>query len=250
MTSLLQKGIAAARNGNHTSAKEYLVQVLQQDPRNEQAWLWLSEVVDTLGEQIQCIEQVLKLNPDNDIAKRALQKLKAQPRTKTGPLNPAAVSQVNQAAVMPIVQTSAGIAGYPQQITNGAIHAAATRVMPAITLEERRPYRLDELHAAPRIEPLTAVATTNLPSMPLPDMPMPQQNGVAKASLSRQVKRATAVQSAAQIAPQPSSKPASTMMQPVSAEGPLPLLPMLIFGALSVTAVGGLLMIMLLIAFT
>ena len=64
MATLLERGIAAARNGNHAEAKALLTQVLQQNNRNEQAWLWLSEAVDTVGEQITCIEQVLSINPN------------------------------------------------------------------------------------------------------------------------------------------------------------------------------------------
>jgi hypothetical protein len=74
---LLQQGMAAARAGRTGEARQFFVQVLQQDPRNETAWLWLSGVVETREDRIRCLQQVLTINPENQLAAKGLQALGA-----------------------------------------------------------------------------------------------------------------------------------------------------------------------------
>jgi hypothetical protein len=51
------------------------MQAVRLDPKNEQAWLWLSGFVDTAEKRRQCFERVLALNPDNEVARWGLAKL-------------------------------------------------------------------------------------------------------------------------------------------------------------------------------
>ena len=44
---VLKQGIAALNAGRRMEARNLLTQVVQQDDRNEMAWLWLSGAVDT-----------------------------------------------------------------------------------------------------------------------------------------------------------------------------------------------------------
>lgn len=70
---LLQQGIAAAKAGQKEEARQVLMQVVDLDERNEQAWLWLSGVVETVEDRRVCLENVLALNPDNAHARTGLQ---------------------------------------------------------------------------------------------------------------------------------------------------------------------------------
>ena len=72
-TELLQKGIALAKAGRREEARNILLQVVEQDERNESAWLWISGVVDTDDDKAIALENVLTLNPNNEWAKRGLQ---------------------------------------------------------------------------------------------------------------------------------------------------------------------------------
>jgi tetratricopeptide (TPR) repeat protein len=65
ITELLQQGIAAARDKRKQEAYQLLLQVTELDERNEQAWLWLSGVVDSFEDRRVCIENVLAINPEN-----------------------------------------------------------------------------------------------------------------------------------------------------------------------------------------
>lgn len=69
----------AAKSGEKDKARRLLEQVIEADPANETAWLWLSAVVDTKAEKIKCLETALKLNPTNQEAKMALGWLRAGP---------------------------------------------------------------------------------------------------------------------------------------------------------------------------
>jgi hypothetical protein len=72
---LLQTGIDAARRGNRMVARRILQQVLEQDPNNELAWIWLASVAETTGQRRDYLERVLAINPNNERAKQALERL-------------------------------------------------------------------------------------------------------------------------------------------------------------------------------
>lgn len=73
----LRGGIEAAKADEKDKARRLLEQVVEADQINETAWLWLSAVVDTRAERIECLETALKLNPANQDAKMALEWLRS-----------------------------------------------------------------------------------------------------------------------------------------------------------------------------
>ena len=77
-THLLRQGIAAAKRGQKEQARQLLMQAVELDERNETAWLWLSGVMDDVGDQFVCLENVLTINPNNSAAERGLQHLRAR----------------------------------------------------------------------------------------------------------------------------------------------------------------------------
>lgn len=77
--AVLDEAIAAARSGDRTKAKDKLTRYLRYDQKNEHAWLWMSAVVESDRERIFCLNNVLKLNPNNKTAKRGLALLGALP---------------------------------------------------------------------------------------------------------------------------------------------------------------------------
>lgn len=81
--SLLNEGIQAARAGDRRVARDVLEQVVEQDQGNEKAWFWLASVVDTDDERRMCLRTVLKINPNNDKARAALEKIEARLTAKS-----------------------------------------------------------------------------------------------------------------------------------------------------------------------
>ncbi len=78
VAELLRRGIAAAKAGNSKEAESLLMQVVDLDERNEQAWLWLSGLVESMDDRRTCLENVLALNPTNTHAKAGLRWLAQQ----------------------------------------------------------------------------------------------------------------------------------------------------------------------------
>src|SRR3954451_21783894 len=62
----------AATAGQKDMAREYLGRAVQLDPRNEDAWLWLSGVANNLPMMKMCLERVLALNPHNTQAQEGM----------------------------------------------------------------------------------------------------------------------------------------------------------------------------------
>src|ERR671931_800919 len=91
--TLLQQGIAAARAGRREEALALLMQVVEADERNEQAWLWLAGVIDDPEDMRTCLENVLDLNPGNVKAQQGLAWIEARYGPRAQPIpQPAAAS--------------------------------------------------------------------------------------------------------------------------------------------------------------
>jgi Tol biopolymer transport system component len=73
----LRLGIEAARRGDKVTASRLLRQVVDANPNNEVAWMWLASALDNLGERRQALEQALRINPANARAQQALDQLNA-----------------------------------------------------------------------------------------------------------------------------------------------------------------------------
>ncbi len=82
MGELTEQGIAALKAGNREEAHRLLRQAVKDQPDDAQAWLWLSGAVTVNEQRIACLQQVLRISPENQAAARGLEKLlsRVQPR--------------------------------------------------------------------------------------------------------------------------------------------------------------------------
>lgn len=76
---ILIQAMTAKQSGDFTLAKQLLSQALIQNPRNEGAWMLMSEVVDDVKLKRNCLERVLSINPRNEAARLTLSKLNTSP---------------------------------------------------------------------------------------------------------------------------------------------------------------------------
>ncbi len=83
--AMVREAKRAIRAGNKSEAQALLLKATELDQSNEQAWMWLSAVVETVEDQMICLENVLQINPSNADAKRGLDLL----RKKAPPPPPA-----------------------------------------------------------------------------------------------------------------------------------------------------------------
>lgn len=73
---LLRRGVDAAHAGQKAEAREIFMQVVELDPRNEMAWMWLSGLMDDLEDRIVACENVLTINPENHKTQLYMEDLK------------------------------------------------------------------------------------------------------------------------------------------------------------------------------
>lgn len=69
---LLLEAQTAIGSHDKKKAREILRRLIKADPRNTEYWVWLSVSVDTPREIIYCLQEVLKLDPENRIARKGL----------------------------------------------------------------------------------------------------------------------------------------------------------------------------------
>jgi hypothetical protein len=60
------------KNGRLDQARDTLMQYLMKNPSSEQAWLLMSYVLSDPAKQKDCLERVLKINPNNTVAQSKL----------------------------------------------------------------------------------------------------------------------------------------------------------------------------------
>lgn len=172
MATSLELAITAIRSGRKEEGRQLLNLLIQQNPNNEMAWLWMSSVVHTDEQRARCLYHVLAINPDNELARRGLQILgivvsdsrpvrvprdsqpipvqRPQPETATPwPVPPTAPAR-NPLDTQPLPQAVQPAATAETTVPNGSTPP-----------EERRPFRLDpktitqELPFVPVREPFT-----------------------------------------------------------------------------------------------
>jgi hypothetical protein len=69
MASALQQGIAAAKAGRKSEARQLLLEATTSTGTAENAWLWLSGVVERDEERLFCLDNALQINPNNEPAR-------------------------------------------------------------------------------------------------------------------------------------------------------------------------------------
>lgn len=72
---LLQMAILSAKRGDKRAARLMFEQVLKQDQNNERAMMWLAKIADAKNERHEWLTRVLRVNPNNDIARDALKRM-------------------------------------------------------------------------------------------------------------------------------------------------------------------------------
>ncbi|MCD6402033.1 MAG: tetratricopeptide repeat protein, partial [Anaerolineales bacterium] len=76
---ILKRAKEAINQGKKEQARELLMRLLKSDKNNPEYWLWMSSAVETPREQIYCLKNVLKLEPNNPSAKQGLKLLGETP---------------------------------------------------------------------------------------------------------------------------------------------------------------------------
>jgi hypothetical protein len=81
----LYRAVNAIKDKDFYTARGILAAILKQDPKNEQAWLFLTLCMEDPQQKRDCLQQVLAINPHNEPALRAQARLSATANSSTSP---------------------------------------------------------------------------------------------------------------------------------------------------------------------
>jgi len=76
MSDKLNQAITTIKAGDKQTGRQLLIEILKAEPHNENAWLWMTQVVNKKEEKVKCLERVLKINPDNEMAQKGMARLR------------------------------------------------------------------------------------------------------------------------------------------------------------------------------
>ncbi|MDX1522725.1 MAG: hypothetical protein R3264_13940, partial [Anaerolineae bacterium] len=72
MADSIDQAIFAIKSGDSSRGRRLLTELLQTDPANDRAWVWLAKSVTTPEWRRACLDRALALNPANPEAQQAL----------------------------------------------------------------------------------------------------------------------------------------------------------------------------------
>jgi hypothetical protein len=76
----LEMARKAAQRGDRARARELLREIAEREPNNEEVYLLFAQVAQKRDHAIYCLKRVLEINPYNEFARRALEKMQPQER--------------------------------------------------------------------------------------------------------------------------------------------------------------------------
>ncbi|MDQ7025871.1 MAG: hypothetical protein Q9P44_09960 [Anaerolineae bacterium] len=79
---LYHMAVEALKNGQKQPARMMFQQILQVDKRNTRAMMWLAKIAPSLPERAKWLKRVLKIDPKNKDAKKALSKIENRDSAK------------------------------------------------------------------------------------------------------------------------------------------------------------------------
>jgi hypothetical protein len=81
----MKTGIDALRAGRNRDARRIFSEMVRQQPNNAAAWWYLSAVTDEPSQKVQCLQEVLRLEPGHTAAIELLRELSPRVRSITPP---------------------------------------------------------------------------------------------------------------------------------------------------------------------
>ena len=134
---MFNEAVKALRGGQRMRARDLLTRLLKADQSNVNYWLWMSAAVDAEKEQVFCLQNALKLDPNSVAARRGLVVLGAL-RPEDANLPPAYTLEDTH-VVIPDLPRGSGLESFlarrrNRQIVGGVGLGAATLVMVAALL--------------------------------------------------------------------------------------------------------------------
>ena len=85
MLTPLGQAIECIQAGDKEKGRGLLIHILRENPRDENAWLWLALCVTDAAQERECYDRILKINPQNQYAIEGLRRLNDTVSSSTEP---------------------------------------------------------------------------------------------------------------------------------------------------------------------
>jgi hypothetical protein len=127
--SKLEQAIAVIKSGDKAQGRRLLVVVLQEEPRNAKAWLWMSAVVDDPERRRKSLLTVLEIEPENELAKKGLARFGwlEEEVAAPAPAPPTSDALERQQEPQPVIETILVTRSLPVRASNGNSRQEAER---------------------------------------------------------------------------------------------------------------------------
>lgn len=131
-TKLVKQGIPLFQSGDREQAAQYFHKATKADPKNQAAWIWLAQCVDSDQDKRQCLEQAANINPKSKAGVRAQAELDhLPPEPELPPLAAAPPAYTPP----PPVNAPFTPPGSPQYVSQTAQSSLMQRLVGVITLK-------------------------------------------------------------------------------------------------------------------
>lgn len=213
--ALLRDAVAAAKAGEKATARSLLIEVLEHNARNEQAWLWRAALAESRDEAAGHLERVLEINPNNTQALNSLAAYRiAKANHRPAAPAPAALAPAPRPDLPPAARPAmAPPAGQPSIWRNevpGALTPAARPDLDAVGLSP------SVLRVEPAASPLPATPQLFRQDVATPGVGLPYPG-------QRELSALAASPAGARFAAPAAETPATFAAQPRSAQPECPL---------------------------
>lgn len=74
---LVLQGVAALKEGNKLRARQIFISAIKQNPKDEEAWFGLYDAVESTEQRTRCLQEILRINPSNALARQMLEQHQA-----------------------------------------------------------------------------------------------------------------------------------------------------------------------------
>jgi hypothetical protein len=152
----LGEATAVIRQGDKETGKALLLEILQDEPENDMAWVWMSAVMDTDELRLECLEEAISYNPNNQMAKKGLAKLrqKGEGKTAVTPANTPSKLKLTGAmtATLTYLCRRRIIEKQYQLLPNAFAHIVFAESVPFDTVHNK--LRINPIAPFPELEPL------------------------------------------------------------------------------------------------
>ena len=174
-SEIVQMAIRCSKQGQKAVARSLLAGVCSRDPNHEMAWMWRASLAESATEGLECLEQVLRINPQSVTALAWLEKATRPTQASARPVVQPVAAVIVPAVVPPAVAAPPPIEIAQQPAVEEPVVASPRPVTtPSVTPDRLRAMmnRLSDTHPSIKV-PEIATVTAPAPVVVVHQNPVP-----------------------------------------------------------------------------